>query len=137
MKFTLLSEETFDEVSICYLQNKHMTREMYNSALISLMSAKTDITKYISSKGDKHLLRLAINKLIILGNEFGVEGSQRLMFYRCKDSVKHLETLKTIWVALGLLEEPLQITDVLTIDYNTVEMDMDLYAVLSNLTRAV
>jgi hypothetical protein len=138
VKDTLFIDETnFDNVAVGYLSNKHITREMYNSSLVALMSSKTDITKFLSDRTNDYLLRLALNKLIIVSNEFGVEGSQRLMFYRCRDSMPHLVALKTMWTALNMLNEPLVITKDLTVDLHTVEIDIDMFVKLNNLTRVV
>ena len=93
-----------------------------------LYSVKGDMTKFVSDPTEQ-LLRMIVNKLVIISNEFGVEGCQRLMFYRCTDLPTHLSILRTIWDYLDLMDEPLLISDTLTID-SSINTDSTIHTML-------
>lgn len=118
-------------IAVDYFIPKCVSRETFMASLNVIYSAKGDITKYINNPSD-YLLRMIVNKLITISNEFGVEGCQRLMFFRCTDNHEHISVLKTIWVVLDLLSEPLPISEDLTIDFN-IDVDIDVYTRLKAL----
>lgn len=106
------------------------TRQQFIDTLNLLNTAKGEISKYFGHRNDKNL-RLLLNRVIILANEFGVEAAQRLLFFKCKDSVDHLVFLKTILTFLDWLEEPLLISSDLTIDFS-IDIDATVFASLNN-----
>lgn len=124
-EFRLIDNTNFLSVAVDYFIPSCVSREVFTSSLNIIYSAKGDITKYLNNPDD-YLLRMVVNKIITITNEFGVEGCQRLLFFRCSDNEKHIIVLKTIWVALDLLNEPLPISNELTIDYS-IDIDIDLF----------
>lgn len=129
--FRLIDNSNFLSVAVDYFIPSCTSREVFTSSLNIIYSAKGDITKYLNNPDD-YLLRMVVNKLITISNEFGVEGCQRLLFFRCTDNPDHLITLKSIWVALDLLDEPLPISNELTIDY-TIDININIFTRLCEL----
>ena len=113
--FELITPETFDACALGYYRNRVLSREAFESSLYLMFTAKGDITKYLNAPDDQ-LLRMIVNKLVIMSNEFGLEGAQRLIFFRCRTSIPHVEVLRTIWSVLKLMDEPLLVSEGFTID---------------------
>jgi hypothetical protein len=98
-----------------YAKGMCLSYAEFEEDLDMIQWVRGDMTRYIT-KREPNILRQAMNKLVILSNCFGTEGSQRLLFFRSQDRDDHMQFLRTVYLHLGTLKEPLYINDELVID---------------------
>ena len=102
MIFDELNEETYILFAIKHYENPHcVTRDDFDEDMKRFKYLKRLFKKYSLSGDFKD--RLILNHLIILGNVFGVQAANALLFF--KIDKPHLSTLKSCLVYLNHLNE--------------------------------
>lgn len=109
-----VNEDNFQIVAAKSYQNICFSTKEFFEDLSVIENIKSDITRYFNIPEERSL-RILLNKLTVISNQFTPEIAQKLLFYRLRNAEEHINFLKTVYTFLDVMPDDLFINDELQI----------------------